>query len=87
MLSIIICKDKKAGFIMKEIMKVDNCSDDILQLIQNSYKTIIESTQKVITTVNATLLDSYWNIGKLIVEQEQNGNNKSQYASDDCRKI
>ena len=66
---------------MKEFKKVDNYSDDILQLIQNISKIIVDSKKKVITAVNTTLLDAYWNIGKLIVEQEQDGNSKSQYGS------
>lgn len=66
---------------MKELKKVDNNSDDILQLIQNISKVIVESKKKVITAVNTTLLNAYWNIGKLIVEQEQNSNSKSQYGS------
>lgn len=66
---------------MKELKKVDNYSDDILQLIQNISKIIVDSKKKVITAVNTTLLDAYWNIGKLIVEQEQDGNSKSQYGS------
>ena len=41
---------------------------------------IIQSRQRVNRMVNSALLDTYWNIGKLIIEDEQNGNTKAVYG-------
>lgn len=41
---------------------------------------IILSRQRVYKMVNSVLLDTYWNIGRLIIEEEQNGNAKAIYG-------
>ena len=41
---------------------------------------IIQSRQRVYKIVNSVLLDTYWNIGRLIIEDEQNGNAKATYG-------
>jgi hypothetical protein len=41
---------------------------------------IVLSRQRVYRMANATLLETYWNIGKLIVEDEQHGNAKAEYG-------
>ena len=44
-------------------------------------KTIIENSRKhVFQIANSALLESYWNIGKLIVEYEQEGQRKAAYG-------
>ena len=49
-------------------------------LAQSVKDIIIQSRSRVFRMVNATLLDTYWNIGRLIVEDEQEGNTKSIYG-------
>ena len=51
-----------------------------IQLINSVKEVIIQSRQRVFRMVNASLLETYWNIGKLIVEDEQNGNVKATYG-------
>ncbi|WP_163399282.1 PDDEXK nuclease domain-containing protein [Flavobacterium fluviatile] len=41
---------------------------------------IIQSRQQVYKMVNSVLLETYWNIGRLIIEHEQNGNAKAVYG-------
>ena len=41
---------------------------------------IIQSRSRVFRMVNAGLLETYWQIGKTIVEDEQHGNTKAQYG-------
>lgn len=41
---------------------------------------IIQSRQQVYKMVNSVLLETYWNIGRLIIEDEQNGNAKAVYG-------
>jgi predicted nuclease of restriction endonuclease-like (RecB) superfamily len=42
---------------------------------------ILISRQKVYRSVNFVLLETYWNIGKLIVEEEQQGESRAVYGS------
>ena len=56
-----------------------------MQLSNNSLfstiqQIIIQSRSRVYRMVNATLLQTYWQIGKIIVEDEQQGNQKAQYG-------
>ena len=51
-----------------------------INLINSVKDVIIQSRQRVFRMVNATLIDTYWNIGKLIIEDEQNGNSKATYG-------
>ncbi len=51
------------------------------QLINSIKKLIINVRQKVYRMVNSSLLETYWQIGKLIVEDEQQGNAKAQYGN------
>jgi hypothetical protein len=41
---------------------------------------IISSRQRVYRMANSALLESYWTIGKLIVEDEQKGKTKAEYG-------
>ncbi|GEM55442.1 hypothetical protein B0A58_08475 [Flavobacterium branchiophilum NBRC 15030 = ATCC 35035] len=50
------------------------------QLFQSVKEIIQESRQRVYRMVNAALLETYWKIGQLIVEDEQQGNSKAVYG-------
>ena len=41
---------------------------------------IISSRQRVFRMANSTLLETYWQIGKIIVEEEQKGKDKAEYG-------
>lgn len=56
-------------------MKVSNN-----QLIDSVKELILIARQRVYTMANSALLETYWQIGKLIVEDEQHGNVKAQYG-------
>ena len=50
------------------------------QAIITDIKDIISSDQKVAyNATNKAMILTYWHVGKRIVEQEQNGNERSQY--------
>lgn len=52
------------------------------ELFFNSIREVILiSRQKVYRSVNFVLLETYWNIGKLIVEEEQQGEVRAIYGS------
>ena len=47
---------------------------------ENIKKLMSESRKHVVTYVNTTMLFTYWNIGKMIVE-EQGGDSKAKYGN------
>lgn len=50
-------------------------------VIVNDIKTIIEESNKIIVrNVNTIMLQSYWNIGRWIVEEEKKDNEKAEYG-------
>jgi predicted nuclease of restriction endonuclease-like (RecB) superfamily len=50
-----------------------NFHNEIIALLQNA-------KNKVYSTINTTMTQAYWQIGKRIVEQEQDGNNRAIYG-------
>ena len=52
------------------------------QQFLDEVKNIIQSGQKsALAAVNQAAVGTYWNIGKRIVEQEQNGNGRAEYGT------
>lgn len=41
---------------------------------------IVESKSKIYSAVNSTMTTTYWNIGKRIVEEEQEGKERAEYG-------
>ncbi len=55
-------------------LRYKNLIDQIGQLLN-------ESRNKVAQTVNTILVQTYWTVGKYIVEYEQGGNENAEYGS------
>ena len=51
-----------------------------IQMIEEIKDVIISSRNKIAYEVNNTMLLAYWNVGRIIVENEQNGNIKAEYG-------
>ena len=51
-----------------------------LQMIEEIKDVIISSRNKIASEVNNTMLQAYWNVGRIIVENEQNCNIKAEYG-------
>lgn len=51
-----------------------------IQMIEEIRNVIINSRNKIAYEVNNTMLMAYWNVGRIIVENEQNGNIKAEYG-------
>ncbi len=51
-----------------------------MQMIEEIKSVIIDSRNKIAYEVNNTMLLAYWNVGRIIVENEQNGNIKAEYG-------
>jgi predicted nuclease of restriction endonuclease-like (RecB) superfamily len=49
-------------------------------LIKQISSLVGNAKTKIATTINNTLIETYWNIGKYIVEFEQDGNTKAKYG-------
>lgn len=62
---------------MKEIAT----SAILADLISNIEETVTKAKEKLAGSVNSTMTETYWLIGKYIVESEQDGNIKSAYGS------
>lgn len=65
---------------MPNIIKTTLLIEDIKQIIQ-------ESKKMVVRNVNTIMVQTYWNIGKRIVEEEQNGNIRADYGSSLLKEI
>jgi len=57
------------------------------QLISSVKEIIINARQRVFRMANSTLLETYWQIGKLIIEDEQQGSAKAQYGKATLKKL
>lgn len=55
-------------------------SNSNLKMIEEIKEVIISSRKKVTYEINNEMLIAYWNVGRIIVENEQNGNIKAEYG-------
>ena len=63
-------------------------NEKIINSLFNQIGEIIESgRKKAFHQVNNTLVNTYFNIGKVIVENEQNGNIRAEYGKEILRKL
>jgi len=62
-----------------------NMSKELTQNIDSLYQRVREilnnARNKVYQTANIEMLQAYWNVGRLIVEEEQNGKDRAEYGS------
>ena len=62
--------------------------ENISKEFVNDLKQIIsESKRKVVSSINYIMLQTYWTIGKRIVEEEQKGDVKAEYGSSLLKEI
>jgi len=62
-------------------MAVNITSQKYSFLINNIGSLLIEGRKKAENQINNILINTYWNIGKIIIEFEQNGKEKAEYGS------
>ena len=70
---------KKTG---KEIEIAQAQSNGYKNLVTQIGSLLVESRKQVFQAVNTTLVNTYWQIGRHIVEYEQDGNAKAQYGAE-----
>ena len=56
-------------------------SNQYQQLINNISDCLVSGQQSAVQQVNRALVETYWNIGRYIVEFEQQGKEKAEYGS------
>ncbi len=72
---------------MDTLEKVKN-NDEIIDNLFNQIENIIlKNKSKMAYQINDTLVNTYFNIGKAIVEHEQNGNLRAEYGKDVLKKL
>lgn len=57
------------------------------QLLDSVRELLSQSRQKVVTTVNTVMVQTYWQIGYLIVEHEQQGESRAEYGKALLKKL
>ena len=62
-----------------------NISNEVFY--QSIREVISQSRERVYLAVNTVLLETYWQIGKIIVEEEQNGSSRAVYGSNLLKNI
>lgn len=50
------------------------------QLLKSIRELLTQSRQQIVQTVNSTMVHTYWQIGRLIVEDEQQGHERAEYG-------
>lgn len=68
----------------KNEKKLDLVSDDVFVQIKD---VVQQARSKVEKQVNVLMLYTYWHIGKIIVENEQNGSSKSKYGKSTLKEL
>ncbi|MEG1141690.1 MAG: PDDEXK nuclease domain-containing protein [Clostridia bacterium] len=64
---------------MNKPIKIEDDKD--YELLINSIETVIaNSKNKIANSINDTMVETYWNVGKHIIEFEQKGNLKAEYG-------
>ena len=65
----------------KEIIAPTGNNSDYDLLLQSVGNIFEQGRRKVISAVNSAMVQTYWEIGRQIVEYEQHGNEKAEYGS------
>jgi len=67
---------------------LEKTNDQVINNLFNQIENIIlENKTKMIYQINNTLVNTYFNIGKAIVENEQNGNIRAEYGKEVLLKL
>jgi hypothetical protein len=84
-----IDKNEEHLLIMKKKMILNNSSNS--QSIENAYNRIAplirHARTNIMRTIDTTMVQTYWNIGKFIVEEEQRGGVRAEYGMDLLRTL
>jgi predicted nuclease of restriction endonuclease-like (RecB) superfamily len=57
------------------------------QLFDSIKEIVQKSRERIFRTINKTLLETYWQIGRIIVEEEQQGKSKAEYGKETLKNL
>ena len=57
------------------------------ELFHSIKEIILQARQRVFRMVNSSLLDTYWQVGRLIVEDEQGGSVRAEYGENVLKEL
>lgn len=66
----------------KSIYNSDNENHDLARIYNRIKKILQKSRLKVFRSINTEMVHCYWNIGRVIVEEEQNGQHRADYGKE-----
>lgn len=73
---------------MNAVIEKEKTNDKIADDLFNEIETVIlNGKSKIVYQINNVLVDTYFNIGKIIVENEQNGNIRAEYGKEVLLKL
>ena len=70
--------------------KIQVQSKNIEQIYQRIKEVLINARSRAWQAVNTAMVASYWEIGRIIIEEEQKGKARAEYGSyllDSCKKL
>ena len=70
----------------KESITINN-NPEYNRLLLNVGETLEQGRRRAVVAVNTAMVQTYWEIGRQIVEYEQHGNEKAEYGSDVLNKL
>ena len=68
-------------------MKAPNVKADDNSLIESIKSIIMTSRQNIVRAVNTEMISAYWNVGRLIVENEQKNMERAQYGEQTLKNL
>lgn len=67
--------------------KAPQARDPSPRLVAEIRELIATARQQVVQTVNSTMVQTYWHIGRLIVEEEQQGESRATYGKQQLQRL
>ena len=71
--------NKKDEMVIKRNFELTTIEEK--QLYEDVRKILLEARERAYSNASSIMTQAYWNIGKRIIEQEQNGESKAKYGS------
>ena len=72
---------------MNTLNKINNNEKIVNNLFEEIEKVIVNNKTNIAYQINDTLVNTYFNIGKIIVENEQKGNIRAEYGKEVLLKL
>ena len=64
----------------KNKYSIDTLSENEKRFFTDISQILLDGRNKAIVTINSAMVETYWNMGRRIVEQEQQGKERANYG-------